>query len=232
MKYYCIDCKKEIYINTYLYGTKRCKSCAAKNNIKIYGHPMLGKYHTEKTKLKISKTKFKIGTQHCIDCNKDLKHYHKEVKRCNSCAKKYQYKIKPETKPNLGKKEALSSGWKGGKPKCKICEKSLTNYNAIYCKKHYGVLLKLDKNPMWHGGISFEPYTIAWTKILKNTIRERDNYNCVICNKYGKDVHHIDYNKENCEKDNLITLCHKCHIKTNFNRDYWYAYFTYIMEII
>jgi len=32
---------------------------------------------------------------------------------------------------------------------------------------------------------------------------------------------HIDYNKKNCNPDNLITLCHSCHSKTNHNRNYW-----------
>jgi len=31
----------------------------------------------------------------------------------------------------------------------------------------------------------------------------------------------IDYNKENLEESNLISLCMPCHRKTNFNRDYW-----------
>ena len=34
-------------------------------------------------------------------------------------------------------------------------------------------------------------------------------------------VHHIDYDKENLDFDNLISLCHSCHGKTNFNQNYW-----------
>ncbi|TXH47080.1 MAG: HNH endonuclease, partial [Desulfurellales bacterium] len=34
-------------------------------------------------------------------------------------------------------------------------------------------------------------------------------------------VHHIDYDKKNSHPDNLIALCHSCHMKTNFNRSYW-----------
>ena len=44
------------------------------------------------------------------------------------------------------------------------------------------------------------------------------------------DVHHIDYNKQNCKENNLISLCQNCHITTNGNRDFWFAYYTYIME--
>ena len=76
------------------------------------------------------------------------------------------------------------------------------------------------------------------TDILKEKIRDRDNHECQLCNKkeidyYRKlDVHHIDYNKEHYNENNLITLCQICHLKTNFNRDYWFAYCRYIIENI
>jgi hypothetical protein len=86
-------------------------------------------------------------------------------------------------------------------------------------------LLSGDKNPNWRGGTTFEPYSIDWTKTLKISIRERDKYTCRICGEKQGDlifgIHHIDYDKKNCNPNNLITLCRKCHCKTNFNRDYW-----------
>jgi len=50
------------------------------------------------------------------------------------------------------------------------------------------------------------------------------------CSKHGLSVHHIDYNKQNCDDFNLITLCKSCHSKTGFNREYWIEYFNDIME--
>lgn len=88
---------------------------------------------------------------------------------------------------------------------------------------------KMEKCPSWKGGISFEQYSIDWTETLRRSIRERDNYSCQLCGKQQGDkshhVHHIDYNKKNCNPDNLITLCNKCHTKTNTNREYWVLYF-------
>lgn len=89
-----------------------------------------------------------------------------------------------------------------------------------------------DKCHFWKGGISPTPYTSDWTRFLKISIRERDNYSCRICGEKQGDiahhVHHIDYKKENCNPDNLITLCIKCHGKMNVNREYWINYFKYI----
>ncbi len=81
---------------------------------------------------------------------------------------------------------------------------------------------KGEKNPAWQGGKSFELYTVNWTKDLKRAIRKRDKYICQICSKEPAIyVHHINYNKKNNNCDNLITLCHSCHSKTNHNRKYW-----------
>lgn len=61
---------------------------------------------------------------------------------------------------------------------------------------------------------------------VREIIRRRDNWTCQICGKKWKesqrrfDVHHIDCKKEKSkqydiwekEKNNMITLCHKCHL--------------------
>lgn len=82
-----------------------------------------------------------------------------------------------------------------------------------------------EKSTSWKGGLSFEPYSPDWTDILKETIRQRDNYTCQLCGKTGYPVHHIDYNKKNCNPENLVTLCKNCHTKTNWNRAKWIKFF-------
>jgi len=66
-------------------------------------------------------------------------------------------------------------------------------------------------------------------------IKERDKYICQICNMteeehltvYGQvlTVHHIDYDKKNCKKDNLKSLCLPCNNRVNYNKKYWENYF-------
>lgn len=82
-------------------------------------------------------------------------------------------------------------------------------------------------NPNWHGGKSFEPYTEEFNYRLKEQIRKRDGYTCQLCRKRQElltrklAVHHIDYNKENCDSSNLISLCCSCSSKVNFDRKEW-----------
>ena len=83
-----------------------------------------------------------------------------------------------------------------------------------------------EKCYLWKGGISYEPYSLDWTRALKKAVRERDNYLCQLCIvKRGIQVHHIDYNKKNCNPENLITLCRSCHSKTNEHREKWLKLF-------
>jgi hypothetical protein len=70
-------------------------------------------------------------------------------------------------------------------------------------------------------------------EFTRDKIRQRDNYTCQICGKVWQkgqrrfDVHHIDCIKEKTrqcdnyelEKDNMITLCHKCHFNLPEHRN-------------
>ena len=91
-------------------------------------------------------------------------------------------------------------------------------------------------NSNWQGGISRKPYSLEWSESLRRRIRDIDRHMCKSCgireiNLHGfhkkLDVHHIDYNKENCRETNLISVCHSCNIIANYTRDYWYAFYTY-----
>ena len=73
-------------------------------------------------------------------------------------------------------------------------------------------------------------YCGAWTdKEYKESIRIRDNHKCLnpCCKKKSKrlHLHHIDYDKNNCTPQNLVTLCNSCHSQSNHNREWhkvWY----------
>lgn len=92
---------------------------------------------------------------------------------------------------------------------------------------------KGENNPAWKGGLSFLPYPPSWTKQLKKDIWDKCNSICQICGIKKHDtklrfhVHHIDYDKNNTSKDNLILLCQSCHSKTNYNRDEWIKFFNF-----
>lgn len=93
-------------------------------------------------------------------------------------------------------------------------------------------------HPLWRGGISFEPYNLAFNDKLKNQIRKRDNFTCQECGmteeqlRYILNIHHIDFNKKNTNPNNLISLCRSCHSQTNFNREDWTNYFQNKLEEI
>lgn len=94
-------------------------------------------------------------------------------------------------------------------------------------------------HPNWQGGLSFGIYPIEFSELLKTTIRNKYN-NCDyisgihkdICSPNRKlDIHHIDYNKQNNDEDNLIPLFVSNHSKTQKNRIFWEKLFKYSLEI-
>lgn len=91
-----------------------------------------------------------------------------------------------------------------------------------------------EKSHHWKGGLSYQPYPKDWNKMLRESIRLRDNFTCQVCGIQQSEmtgrikrlhVHHIDYKKSNLNPDNLISLCVSCHTKTTNNREYWTNYF-------
>ena len=106
----------------------------------------------------------------------------------------------------------------------------ITGRRCPICK---GINLSINRSgsghPNWKGGISCEPYCQDWTKEYKEFIKERDGHKCLnpVCKKTDKllSIHHIDYNKKNCNLNNLITLCRACNSIANHDRDWhqsWY----------
>jgi len=92
----------------------------------------------------------------------------------------------------------------------------------------------------WHGGTSFEPYGEGFDDAIRLSIRKRDGFECQLCGRpqhenrklFGRrlSVHHIDYSKDNHSPDNLITLCHTCHCKTNGNREHFEKLFSEMLN--
>lgn len=101
--------------------------------------------------------------------------------------------------------------------------------NPFYNKKHKEEWKKEQSLRKGGTGIPYElnNYGEKFTEELKETIRNRDNRRCQLCDLEEKNcnvklhVHHINYEKKNCSKINLISLCPSCHTATNTNREYW-----------
>jgi len=125
---------------------------------------------------------------------------------------------------------------------CIGCNKKISYNNWLYGNKRCRSCARKGKrNPNFRGGLSNLPYILGFNEELKESIRERDNHQCQICGKlelelkdYHKklSVHHIDYDKQNLNPRNLISLCPSCHMKTNYDREIYIEYFRILEKII
>ena len=180
-----------------------------------------GYKHTEEWKKKASERMKKNNPMWQLEARKKMSEIRKGIKFSEEAKRKMSEAHKGKPSPKKGKhlskesKKRISRAQKGKK-------------KPPFTKEHKENMGKAklgSKNPQWQGGTSFEPYSIDWTETLKRSIRERDKYICQLCSKYGNTVHHKDYNKKNCNPNNLINLCGSCNVKVNANRNYWINYF-------
>ena len=181
-------------------------------------------------------------TMKCKRCNKEFKYNSKEKNRmfCSlSCGtinsnlnRNYDFfkgnknpSKRIEIRKKISKKlKGRNAYWLIGNKNPNFGKSLSESVKRKLSESHKG-LLSREKHWNWKGGITNQNYGGKWTKELRTTIRKRDGFCCFICKKNGFSVHHIDYNKRNNEKDNLVTLCRKCHGKTNYNRIFWNFYF-------
>jgi len=109
----------------------------------------------------------------------------------------------------------------------------LGKHHSKEAKQKMSISNKREKHPNWQGGISFLPYSVEFTKELKQFIKDRDGNECQnpYCDYKSKilAVHHINYNKQDCSQFNLITLCTSCNSKANFNKREWKRFYKRII---
>lgn len=195
--------------------------------------PLKGQKLSEETKRKISETKKTRGQKPYFFANnkgrKLTEEWKKKISESNKGkhsgqkTEEHKRKISETLKGHRISEETKKKISKIHKGR-KFSEEHRRNLSISLREKYTGTL-----NNNWQGGKSFEPYTLDWTKTLRQSIRERDKYTCQLCEEKQGDkahsVHHIDYNKKNCCPENLITLCRRCNSKVNFNRKCWTKHF-------
>jgi hypothetical protein len=203
----------------------------------LHGHckNSLGRKHSEESKKKMSdalkgRTAWNKGKEGCYSEETIEKIKSARAKQVMKKGRKHSEESKEKNRiAHLGKQHTEQS-----KKKLSVAAKGRKLSEAQKIKLSKGKLG--EKNPQWQGGISKLPYGQDWTEDLKDAIRKRDEHTCQICGETQEEfgerlgrkltVHHIDYDKNNCNPDNLTTLCISCHTKTGTNRKYWKLFFT------
>ncbi len=210
----CIDCNKKIDNRS-----TRCSSCAQKG----VNNPFYGKHHTKENKIIIgqfSKKREKTTKERLKLSQSKMGHF-----------------VSLETRNKISK--ALKGFKHNEKTKKLLSQLRRGKNNSFYGKKHN--FKTKQQLSLIHGGtgVPYEntEYGAKFDNVLKEQVRFRDHYKCQECgcsqleNGRQLDCHHIDYDKLNNILRNLISLCMKCHRKTNANRDYWEKHFKEVIYV-
>jgi hypothetical protein len=201
------------------------------------GHKInLGKYHTKETKNKIRLGN--IGKIRTDEFKKKISEFRKGRKLSEETKRKMRHKHKPMPIVAKEKLRIAHLGRKNTKEqnrKISKFKKGKPTWNKGLNKKNDKRVLSGENHPCWKGGISENPYPKEFTKELKLKIRIRDNFTCCLCERTEREeleelnrvlcVNHKDFDKNNCDENNLNTLCLRCNVKINREREYWTEYF-------
>jgi hypothetical protein len=211
-KYYCINCKKEISYHSVKYGSGLCRSCSCKERYKIPENNPNYRHGNN------------IRNKKCRDCKKII---HVQAIRCEKCEDKHHSQVmigKPGAEWTEEMRIDMSKKMKG-----KLA------WNKGLTAEIDNRILAGEYSPSFVHGNGRRKYPSKFTKELKHKIFQRDNFTCQKCGIYPCNdltAHHIDYNKQNCNEDNLITLCRSCNLRVNFKRNKWIKYFLKIIRRI
>lgn len=180
--------------------------------------------------------------KHCSETTKKkLREIHKKLgTRPPSC---WGRKLSEETKRKigLGNSIALKGKKLSEETKRKMSLAQKGKKHSEQSKKKMSLAHSGENNPSWKGGISENPYPKEFNRELKLKVRTRDNFVCYLCGRTEREeleelnrvlcVNHKDFDKNNCKLENLNTLCLKCNVKINREREYWTNYFNNICQI-
>lgn len=170
-----------------------------------------------------------IGNNRRAGC-KNTEQHRKRISECNSGENHplYGKGHTEESKKKIsdsrkGKYSGENHPWFGRKHSEETKKKMSDSRKGKYsCENH----------PNWKGGITYNPYCELWNNDLKSFIKEIDNHQCMNPYCKGKSkrlcIHHIDYDKLNCDTDNLVCVCNSCNCRANFNREYHQALYELI----
>lgn len=163
---------------------------------------------------------------HLKELNQDFNHQSKAGKQRAKWTNKYHSHKARERIINNNPGHLMHIKWKERNPK----EYHMHQYNAGLV----GGAVRAQELTDWEFYEEYGchrsqyPYPDKFNKQLKKTIFQRDGGICQVCHKLvcnGHAVHHIDYDKDNNDIDNLVLLCRSCHSATNSNRETWTVFF-------
>lgn len=208
-------------------GRKRSEESKRKQSLLMKGenHPNFKKHLSEETKNRIGKAN--TGKKPSKESKKKMSLSKQGIKNNRFGTKHTEESKKKISKSHIGlthseeSKKKMSEAKKG---------KKLTEET----KKKLSEARKGKNSYNWKGGISFEPYCPKFNEAFKESIRDKFDRTCFLCNiteseqiKLQKErnkrpfrlsVHHVNYDK-NCLCDNIkcefVPLCIPCHAKTS-----------------
>ena len=212
------DCGKETTVCSSELINGHTKSCGCLRVGATVGNKYgLGAKRTPETRAKMSNARIGMvfSAEHCANIKKSrtVEFREKQRQRMSGANNPMYGKTTPEDV-----KEKLHHAMLGNKH-------LLGHKHSKESRKKMSDARKGENHPNWRGGTTKDPYCpIFQNKDFRAMVLERDNNECQNpdCWDVGARIclHHIDYDRVECKLDNLITLCHSCNMRANYDREW------------
>jgi hypothetical protein len=225
------------------YCGRKCLAIGHSVSLSGSNNPFYGKTHSREVLAKI----VRVTNFETVECEHCKKEYSRSVgvivnreKYCSAECSHKARRARFTVECHFCGKEVEKVNYYKDKDQLFFCSRSCTS--KWYSSKQpigeeaYWFGKKGEISPNWQGGISALPYAPIWVdKRFKAGIRERDNHTCQNPDCRGNVerlcIHHINYDKKDCEPSNLITLCTSCNSRANANREFWQAGYSEIIRL-
>ena len=172
----------------------------------------------------------------CVGCYHEFETDGKQVKKrkyCNyACFEKYRvpkHMTPAKTPPVWAEVQCkFCDNWRSSQRDAEPCSDECARLRVLHQETVNGWTRHAEN--LHAENLGYDGFTWA----LKESIRDRDGRTCRLCgdgeSDRALDVHHIDYDRENADLENLVSLCRSCHAITHHNRKQWPKIFAWILN--
>jgi hypothetical protein len=256
IKCICLECSKEFFLKPFAIKRGRGKFCSItckglwmQKNYNGNNNPNYNNKWSNEKKYQFSNSRMgernpyykgKLSNEYLLELGLKQLYYQQQKIERQEQLHQFRLNIIPSDISKQISSEVNKGKFISSETRNKISNSMMGRIVPIEVRMKISKSSSGDKNRMWKGGISFEPYCRKFNKDFRNRVRLFWNYTCGECGKTQEDngkklsVHHIHYDKKVCCNDKpamFISLCEQCHMKTNHKRElYEHKYETLINE--
>lgn len=184
--------------------------------------------------LTIAKRVYGRTEMQCEVCSAVVSLPNNRLEKFRACSRRCASTLARQVDMKRGARSNVECGWCSGIFRVLDCHKDRKKFCGDACSRAWRAnRMSNEGNPNWIDGRSATPYPSSFYRVRVEIIG-RDGGVCRNPLCFGADecitVHHINYDKRDMARSNLITVCKSCNSRANFGRESWQRLYTELVS--